>query len=355
MTQFDEALRDAARRNSAILALFTKSDGSPTSRQFQKEITYHPEFVNAFRAHYVLLHVDDSTDAPESAERNQPLRERLGVRSNPALLVLSAAGEKAAAVEIADAIPGSTYRSRLIGAVMAAYPLPTPAPAATQTDSKPAAPAVEPAPAVPLAASPHIFTPPPEVAAGLTSARWFVMGALCVGILLSGAMLFVLWLVLRKLNKPVALTRHSSIASRIDHAASGLPSHSDILAWPKEMLCDVVARLAELENFETDRPARGSDYDLMLRRPGESAPEAIACCVSGNAGVIPVRRIREMVGMMATAHVSSAWFVSPMGFSLDARAYAEEQNIRLIDGARLLTLLGDLPTFALPKVLGSTR
>lgn len=353
MTQLEEALRDATRRNSAILALFTQSDGSPTSRQFQKEITYHPEFVNAFRAHYVLLLVDDSTDVPESAGRNLPVREQLGVHANPALLILSATGEKIAAVEITDAIPGSTYRSRLIAAVTAAYALPMPATA--QSEPKSATPAVEPGAMVPLAASPHIFTPPPEVAAGLTSARWFVMGALCVGILLSGAMLFVLWLVLRKLNKPAAFTRRSSIASRIDHAASGLPSHSDILSWPREMLCDVIARLAEMENFETDKQARGSDYDLILRRTGESAPEAIVCCVSGNAGVIPTRRIRELVGMMATTRVSSGWFVSPMGFSLDARAYAEEQNIRLIDGSRLLTLLGDLPTFALPKVLASIR
>ena len=58
---------------------------------------------------------------------------------------------------------------------------------------------------------------------------------------------------------------------------------------------------------------------------------------------------------MAAEDVAGGWFVSPMGFSLDARAYAEEQNVRLIDGARLLTLLSDLPTFALPKVLAAAR
>jgi hypothetical protein len=351
--QFDEAVRDAARRNSPILALFTNADGSPTSRQFQKEIVFHPEFVNAFRANYVLLNLDASarTDAGV-VDRLQNLREQLGVRGIPALLILSPAGERVAAVEISDSVVGSAYRGRLITAVISAYTLPTPAPVTPTAESKPAV--VAPPAAVPLAQSSHLHAAPPEVSAGLTSARWFVIGALCVGTLISGAMLFVLWMVLRKLNKPV-LTRRTSMASRIDHAASGLPSHAEILAWPKETLCRVIGRLAELEGFEAELTKGKGEKDLVLRRPALPTPEAIVCCVSGNAGVIPTRRLRELVGTMAAEDVASGWFVSPMGFSLDARAYAEEQNVRLIDGARLLTLLSDLPTFALPKVLAAAR
>lgn len=352
-TRLDDAMRDASRRSSPILALFTHSDGSPASRQFQKEIVFHSEFVNAFRTNYVLLHLDGSTrsESPVAAESLQALRDRLGVRTNPALQILSAEGERIAAVEISDAAPGSRYRSRLIAAVTAAYTLPTPVAPKEEPKPVPVAPKPE---AVPLAASPHMHVAPTEVSAGLTSARWFVIGALCVGTLLSGVMLFVLWVVLRKLNKPVILTGRTSMASRIDHAASGLPSHADILAWPKEALCSVVGRLAELEGYEAEISKRG-EKDILLRRPAVPTPEAIVCCVTGNAGVIPTRRVRELVGMMAADDVAAGWFVSPMGFSLDARAYAEEQNVRLIDGARLLTLLSDLPTFALPKVLAGAR
>ena len=352
IARFDDAVRDASRRNSPILVLFTQSDGSPASRQFQKEIVHHPEFVNAFRTNYVLLHIDGPADggSPTAAESPQALRDRLGVRTNPALQILSAEGEKIAAVEISDSVPGGAYRARLIAAVTAAYTLPTVAP---KVEAKPAAVAPQPE-AVPLAASPHIHVAPEAVSAGLTSARWFVIGALCVGTLLSGAMLFVLWMVLRKLNKPVVLTRRTSMASRIDHAASGLPSHADILAWPKETLCNVIGRLAELEGYEAELTKRG-EKDLVLRRPAVPTPEAIVCCVTGNSGIIPTRRLRDLVGTMAAEDIASGWFVSPMGFSLDARAYAEEQNVRLIDGARLLTLLSDLPTFALPKVLAGAR
>ena len=350
----DDAVRDATRRNSPILALFTNADGSPTSRQFQREIVFHPEFVNAFRANYVLLNVEASTQRDAAAvERLQTMRDQLGVRATPALLILSAAGEKIAAVEISESVVGSAYRGRLITAVIAAYTLPKPTPATPASEPKPAVAAPDPAP-VPLAQSPHLHVAPAEVSAGLSSARWFVIGALCVGTLISAAMLFVLWMVLRKLNKPV-LARPASMASRIDHAASGLPSHAEILAWPKETLCSVIGRLAELEGFEAEHTKGSGEKDLVLRRPALPTPEAIVCCVSGNAGVIPTRRLRELVGTMAAEDLASGWFVSPMGFSLDARAYAEEQNVRLIDGARLLTLLSDLPTFALPKVLAAAR
>jgi hypothetical protein len=353
ITRFDDAVRDADRRNSPILVLFTHSDGSPASRQFQNEIIFHPEFVNAFRANYVLLHLDGSAgnESPAATGSSQSLRDRLGVRANPAQQILTAEGEKIAAVEISDPVPGSRYRTRLIAAVVAAYTLPTPVAPREEPKSVAVAPPPE---AVPLAESPHIHVAPAEVSAGLTSARWFVIGALCVGTLLSGVMLFVLWLVLRKLSKPVALTRRTSMASRIDHAASGLPSHAEILAWPKETLCKVIGRLAELEGYEAELTKRG-EKDLILRRPTVPTPEAIVCCVSGNAGVIPTRRVRELVGLMAAEDIAGGWFMSPMGFSLDARAYAEEQNVRLIDGARLLTLLSDLPTFALPKVLAGAR
>ena len=116
----------------------------------------------------------------------------------------------------------------------------------------------------------------------------------------------------------------------------------------------VVGRLAELEGFEAEIAQRG-DKDIILRRPAVPTPEAIVCCVTGNAGIIPTRRLRELVGTMAADDISTGWFVSPMGFSLEARTFAEEQKVRLIDGARLLTLLSDLPTFALPKVLAAAR
>ena len=351
ITSLDVAMEDATRRSSVILALFTSSDATPSSRQFQKEITYHPEFVNAFRTHYVLLHVDFPVRAEQPSEmksRNEALRDRLGVRALPALLILSATGEKIAAVEIADSVPGSAFRARFIATVSAAHELPIPVvPQVTAPTPPKPAPPVEAAAAFPV--------PPAEVTLGLSTARWLVSAALVVGTLIAAALMLVLWVVLRRINKPAMMSRGASMAWRIDHAASGLPSHGEISAWTKQTMCNLMVRLAETEGFVAEEQPIGSDKDLVLKRPGNPAPEVIVCCVTGNAGVIPTRRMREMVGMLAADDVPAGWFIAPMGFSLDARAYAEQNNIRLIDSLVLLEQLGNLPSFALPKVLAAVR
>lgn len=349
MTSFEEAQRDATRRNAAILALFTTSDASPAARQFQKEIALHPEFVNAFRGRHVLLHIDAPlrTELPAATvQENEALRDRYAVRKYPTLLILSATGEKIAEIEIADAAPSNAFRGRLLAAVSAALPAPEPVvpPAAAPTPTPP-----------PPAASSQIMLAPVEVTTGLSTARSLIAAALIVGTLVAGALLFGLWILLRKFNKPVVLNRRATIASRIDQAASGLPTPAEIIAWPKEAIVHLIVRLAEREGFVAEEQRRGGDKDLILKRPGNPAPELIVCCVAGHAGVIATRRIREMVGMLAAEEVSAGWYVAPTGFSLDARSYAEQHNVRLIDGAALIDQLSDLPSFALPKVLASAR
>lgn len=348
ITDVETALRDAARRNSAILTLFTASDATPTSRQFQKEIVLHPEFVNAFRARYVLLQVDFPVQAErmigDDHDQNETWRDRHGVRTMPALLILSATGEKLAEVEISNAVPGSAFRGRLIAAIHSAYELPQP------VERKPVAkPVIEP----PAPTSTPVIVAPMEVTSALETARYLITGAMVIGTLIGGVMLFALWLILRKINKPVALTRNSSMAARIDQAASGLPTFDEIRVWPKETLCNVITRLAETEGYLAEPQPFGSDKDLVLKRPGNPVPQIIVRCVTGHAGVIPARRLREMAGMLAAEDVPAGWFISPLGFSAEARAFAEQNDIRLIDGAGMLNRLSDLPSFALPKILAA--
>lgn len=347
LTDIETALRDAARRNSVVLALFTASDATPTSRQFQKEIVLHPEFVNAFRTRYVLLQVDFPVQAErmmaDANEQNETLRDRYGVRDMPALLILSGTGEKIAEVEISKAVPGNAFRGRLIGAVSGAYELPQPA------EPVPMPPPIVP----PLPAPTPVVVAPMEVTSALETARYLITGAMVVGTLIAGVMLFAVWLLLRKVNKPVSVTRNTSMAARIDQAASGLPSFDEIRVWPKETLCNVITRLAETEGYLAEPQPFGSDKDLVLKRPGNPAPQIVVRCVTGNAGVIPVRRVREMAGMLAAEDVPAGWFIAPMGFAVETRAFAEQNNIRLMDGAGMLNRLSDLPMFALPKVLGA--
>jgi hypothetical protein len=196
---------------------------------------------------------------------------------------------------------------------------------------------------------------PVEVTKGLSTARSLIAAALIAGSLVAGVMLFGLWLLLRKFNKPVVPTRREAIASRIDQAASGLPTHAEIIAWPREAVVHLMVRLAEREGFLAEEQRRGSGRDLLLKRPGNPAPEVAVCCVTGHAGEVPTRRIREMVTMLAAEEVSAGWYVAPAGFSLDARSYAQQHNVRLIDGPGLIDQLSDLPSFALPRVLAAAR
>jgi hypothetical protein len=262
------------------------------------------------------------------------------------LLILSAEGERIAAVDIGDSLPGNAFRARLIAAAAAAYELPV-----TEPPAPPGPAAKEVVKPVPEPTG--ILVAPAEITSGLTTARWLIMAALAVGTLLAGAMLFFLWALIRKINKPVALYRPTNMASRISQAASGLPTFAEIRAWSKETLGHVIVALAETDLAE-EQPV-GCDKDLVLKRPGNPTPEIVVCCVTGNAGVIPMRRIREMVGLLAADDVPAGWFVAPMGFSVDARAHAEQNNIRLIDASVLLNQLSDLPMFALPKVLPISR
>ena len=345
MTDFAHATREAARRNSVVLALFTSSDASPASRQFHQQVTLHPEFVNAFRTQYVMLHVDFPARAELGSElsaQNAALRDRYGVDVLPVLLILSADGEEVASVEIGSAPPGSVFRARLIAAVAAAYTLPA--------VDLPAPPAVEEAPK-PVSPPPALHAAPVEIKTGLTTARWLITVALVAGTLLAGVMMFFLWLLIRRVNKPAAVYRPTNMAARISQAASGLPTSAEIGAWSKDTLRHVVRRLAETDGFIVEVQPGGGQKDLILKDPGTLAPEILVSCHTGNAGVIPLRRIREMVGVMAAEEVSAGWIVAPMGFAIDARTYAEQNNIRLLDALVLLNQLADLPTFALPKVL----
>ena len=62
-------------------------------------------------------------------------------------------------------------------------------------------------------------------------------------------------------------------------------------------------------------------------------------------------RVRELFGTMTVEGVKAAWFVSPMGFSPEARQYAQEHRILLMDTEQLLEQIRAVPPILLPKIL----
>lgn len=224
-------------------------------------------------------------------------------------------------------------------------------PAVTRPAPAPEPRTIEPAKTPPADAPASKLPPPPEdVKANLQSTRWMVLSALGVGVAIA---LVLLWLVWRNWGRAVPVMREKTIAERIAEAASGLPTQAEIVAWPKERLRVVVARLAETQGYVAALQPASADKDIVLRHVDEAKPRVFVCCAPGNAGVVSAKRLREFVGTLVVEGVLEGWFVSPHGFAVDARIYAEERTLLLVDAETLLNQLRDLPPLMLSRVLAS--
>lgn len=354
VTRFDEAAREATKRQGRILALFTGSDWSPASKQFHDEVEFHPDFVNAFTGDYIFLRLDFASRTPlpaELREQNAQLRARYEVTVYPTLLVLSPAGTLLARIDLTKQQAGNSYRNRVIAAVREARdalaarpPPPDPPPAApVKAGPRPAGAPVAATTGARPAAQSFMSS---ALTASLYSARGLIMIAVSAGAVVAA---FLLWLVWRKRALPSAAAA-SSMADRISNAASGLPTLAEIAAWPKERVQAVVAGLAETDGYVVD-DRTGSDADLALNRPGESHPRVLVVCAAGSSGVVPAKRVRELFGTMTAEGVDVGWWVAPAGFSSEARAFANEHQLLLFDADRLLAQIGSLPPLLVTKVL----
>lgn len=336
---FDQAAHESARRNVPILALFTGSDWSPGSKLFQDEVAWHPEFLSTFGDAYVFLQVDFPNRIPVALtvrEQNVRLRERYGVTVYPTLLLIAATGEKMAVIDLTKPRSGENYRAHIIAAVREAHDL---------LGQKPlAASSAEPS----LASRPVTPVAPTVVTSGLLAAGWHILTAAGTGILIGAGLLWLLW---RNWSTPSPPARPASIADRISEAASGLPTYAEIITWPKDRVIAIATGLAEAGGYVTEIPPDSDDKDIVFKLPGDARTHGVICCAGGNEGVITVKRVRELFGTVTVDGLQHGWFVAPMGFAADARAYADHHKVRLIDGHSLLASLRDLPPVNISAVV----
>jgi hypothetical protein len=334
--RIDEAKREAARRHVPILAVCNDPDASIAARRFQDEVAFHPDFVSALRDDFVFLRLDFSSRVvhPEAEGiENAQLRERLGIASFPTLLVMSEAAAVLQRIEL-PAMAADDYRAAVVTAVRRAR-------------DKMIAAAVAENVVVPP-------EPPPEPVADpetpeQSSAGWamtLVLKALGIGLLVSVA----LWWLLTRARFASTVAPSSNMAERIAVAASGLPTAAEIAAWPKSMLYTVVAGLATEDGYEplTRRQRRG---DLLLCRRGEEQPAVLVSCHTGAEGVIALKRVREFRSAMNAENVELGWLVAPEGFSKEARDFAREHHLRLVDGVELLEQMREAPPILLRTIL----
>jgi hypothetical protein len=269
------------------------------------------------------------------------LRERYGVTLYPTILILDASGAKLGMVDLTQPRPRDSYRARVIAALHEAHQVLGLKSVLMLSPINEAAKGLSSRPDTPGASA--------AVSAGLRSAIRHILTAFGT----AAAIVFVLlWLIRRDWSSPLPRNRPPTIADRIADASNGLPTYEEIIAWPKERVVGIATGLAESQGFATE-PQRDhtSDIDIVLKRSKTGEKQGLICCAGGNAGVITVKRVRELFGMITIEGLPHAWFVAPMGFAAEARAYADQHNVRLIDGHGLLASLRDLPPVSVPSVV----
>lgn len=343
LTRYDAALAEAARRNVPVLALFTGSDWSPASKAFQEEVAFQGEFVSAFTGEYVLLWLDfptRGTQPSDVVEENQRVRERYGVITYPAVLLIGADGELKRTVDLSAPRPGQTYGERMIAAVRGAR-LPPGLPKKPKIELPPLQKAVE-------ASTEGKSTTASVVKTSLARAQALVLNGVTIGLIVAILLGWAVWRWTPKFRGAV----RSDLSSRMADAGSGIPSAAEMATWNRERLRAVVAGLAETNDYVV-LPGDGGDIDLRLKRQRETKPCIVVHCISGGPKLPPaaVKRVRQVLGAMALEDVPTGWVVAPMGFTDESKVFAEKNNIVLLDGAQIRLQLRDLPPLLLPKVM----
>lgn len=94
----------------------------------------------------------------------------------------------------------------------------------------------------------------------------------------------------------------------------------------------------------------GIDVRLFQDNTDPARVTAIVQCKAWNQQV-GVKPVRELRGVMAHEKVEKAFFMAPQGFTADARAFAAENRITLLDGKLFLAMLQRLPAESSRRLL----
>jgi hypothetical protein len=337
--QFDEGLREAARRNLPILLLLLAPESSAAGKQFDEEVARHPAFVAAFQAGLVLVRVDLSGQEGWPAEvkaRHLALPETLQVKAFPSLRLLAPEGVVRAEFDLAQIPAGEGFREGVISAVRAARNhvfrhLPDPSAAV-----------------VTPAAGPEVSAQSAALDTSLLKARGMVIGSIVLGIVIAGVLFWVVW---HQWKAAGASTSRNVMTQRISDAASGLPSQVDFNSWPRQRLVALMAGFVEAEGYQAEVRTENGDWDISLRRAGSERAQSLILCSGSEVGVVSAKRLKEFYGTLTAEGVDNGWYVAPSGFTDDAKVFAAGHGMQLFDGPALTGQLRELPPLVLPKVL----
>jgi len=162
---------------------------------------------------------------------------------------------------------------------------------------------------------------------------------------------------------PTAAAPSSQDDAWIPSVASGAPLRPprpdawsldvlDRVEWKRfEDLCCAFYREKGIRAETTRLGADGGiDIHLFQDDTDPTRATAIVQCKAWNKPV-GVKEVRELRGVMAHEKVEKAFFMAPNGYTDDARAFATENHITLLDGKLFLAMLQRLPEDASKRLL----
>ena len=118
-------------------------------------------------------------------------------------------------------------------------------------------------------------------------------------------------------------------------------SLADIRSLSWRQFESFMAEAYKREGYFVSETPEGPDggFDLVLRKDGE---KTYVQCKHWKAGSVGVEKIRELLGSMTAGGAHNGIFVTSGQYTTPAREFARECGIKLVDGDRLATLIGDV-------------
>ena len=96
-TNYDAALKQAAKENKSVLLDFTGSAWCPPCKQMKKDVLSTPEFLNFAKDNLVLFQADFQPDGesviPGLTKQNGYLAAKFGVNGFPTFIIINSKGK----------------------------------------------------------------------------------------------------------------------------------------------------------------------------------------------------------------------------------------------------------------------
>ena len=122
-------------------------------------------------------------------------------------------------------------------------------------------------------------------------------------------------------------------------------NHLQEMDWKRfEALCHQYFQYKDYESQLTGSGADGG-VDVVLKRlsPQGKLVKVYVQCKAWSNQKVGVKAVRELYGVMAGDQVPVGVFITASDFTDDAKTFAKGKKLQLISGARLLSLISQLP------------